>query len=75
MSENEIEVIEVPDDEVEEDADREPLRPSEEDIADGNHLGLAIDRSQRFRSYAEDDSDFDPIRDEPAFKELIERKG
>jgi tetratricopeptide (TPR) repeat protein len=40
-----------------------------------DHLGLAIDRSERWRSYAEDDSDFDPIRDEPAFKELIERKG
>ena len=40
-----------------------------------DHLGLAIDRSERCRSYAQDDSDFDPIRDEPAFKELIERKG
>jgi tetratricopeptide (TPR) repeat protein len=39
------------------------------------HLRLAIDRSERSRSYAEGDSDFDPIRDEPAFKELIERKG
>jgi hypothetical protein len=39
------------------------------------HLGLAIDRSERCRSNAQDDSDFDPIRDEPAFKELIERKG
>jgi hypothetical protein len=35
-----------------------------------DHLGLAIDRSERFRSSARDDSDFDPIRDEPAFKEL-----
>ena len=40
-----------------------------------DHLGLAIDRSEQCRSYAKDDSDFDPIRDEPAFKELIERKG
>ncbi len=40
-----------------------------------DHLGLAIDHSERCRSYAKDDSDFDPIRDEPAFKELIERKG
>jgi hypothetical protein len=39
-----------------------------------DHLGLAIDRSERFRSYAQDDSDFDPIRDEPAFKALLERK-
>ncbi len=39
------------------------------------HLGLAIDRSEHCRSYAQEDSDFDPIRDEPVFKELIERKG
>jgi hypothetical protein len=35
------------------------------------HLRLAIGRSERFRSFAADDSDFDPIRDEPAFKELV----
>lgn len=35
------------------------------------HLRLAIDGSERFRSLAEDDSDLDPIRDEPAFKELV----
>jgi hypothetical protein len=29
--------------------------------------------SEQFRPYAQDDSDFDPIRDEPAFKELIGR--
>jgi tetratricopeptide (TPR) repeat protein len=34
------------------------------------HLRLAIDRAERFRSLAAEDSDFDPIRDEPAFKEL-----
>src|SRR3954468_10329666 len=39
------------------------------------HLGLAIDRSEHSRAYAEGDSDFDPIRDEPAFKELIGRNG
>jgi tetratricopeptide (TPR) repeat protein len=38
------------------------------------HLGLAIDRAEHCRSYAKDDSDFDPIRDEPAFKTLIEPK-
>ncbi|HMJ00768.1 MAG TPA: hypothetical protein VK488_13105 [Gaiellaceae bacterium] len=38
-----------------------------------DHLRRAIDMSERFRAYAEDDSDFDPIRDEPAFKELIGR--
>src|SRR5262245_13273105 len=35
------------------------------------HLRLAIDRSERFRSFAAGDSDFDPIRGEPAFKELV----
>ena len=39
------------------------------------HLGVAIGRSERSRWFAQEDSDFDPIRDEPAFKELIERKG
>ena len=38
------------------------------------HLRLAIGRAERFRSYADGDSDFDPIREEPAFKELIGRK-
>jgi hypothetical protein len=38
-----------------------------------DHPGRAIDRSEQFRSYAKDDSDFDPIRDEPGFKELIGR--
>jgi tetratricopeptide (TPR) repeat protein len=37
------------------------------------HLRLAIDRSERLRSLAADDSDFDPIRDEPAFEELLDR--
>jgi hypothetical protein len=36
-----------------------------------DHLRHAIDMSERFRALAKDDSDFDPIRDEPAFKELI----
>ena len=35
------------------------------------HLRLAIDRRKSFRSLAAEDSDFDPIRDEPAFQELI----
>jgi quercetin dioxygenase-like cupin family protein len=35
------------------------------------HLGQAIRLATRFRSYAKEDADFDPIRDEPAFKELI----
>jgi tetratricopeptide (TPR) repeat protein len=34
-------------------------------------LRRAIDMSEPFRAYAKDDSDFDPIRDEPAFTELI----
>ena len=39
-----------------------------------DHLRLAIDRSETSRTFAKDDSDFDAIRGEPAFKELIERK-
>jgi hypothetical protein len=35
------------------------------------HLRQAIDRAERLRSYAKEDSDFDPIRNEPAFKELL----
>jgi hypothetical protein len=35
------------------------------------HLSLAIDGSEQFRAMAASDSDFDPIRDEPAFKELV----
>jgi hypothetical protein len=38
-----------------------------------DHLRRAIKMSERFRAYAKDDSDFDPIREEPAFKELIRR--
>ena len=37
------------------------------------HLRLAIEGSERFRRYAAGDSDFDPIRDEPAFQDLIGR--
>ena len=35
------------------------------------HLRLAIERVDRFRSLAADDSDFDPTRNDPAFKELV----
>jgi tetratricopeptide (TPR) repeat protein len=38
------------------------------------HLRLAIDGAERFRSFAAGDSDFDPIRDQPAFTELVDRK-
>jgi tetratricopeptide (TPR) repeat protein len=38
------------------------------------HLRLAINRAERFRSLAAEDSDFDPIRNEPAFKELVESR-
>jgi hypothetical protein len=38
-----------------------------------DHLRRSIEMSERFRAYAKDDSDFDPIRDEPAFKDLIGR--
>ncbi len=35
------------------------------------HLRLAIDGAEQFRAMAAEDSDFDPIRDEAAFKELV----
>jgi Glutathione-dependent formaldehyde-activating enzyme len=35
------------------------------------HLRRAIDRTELLRSLAAEDSDFDPIRDEPGFGELI----
>jgi tetratricopeptide (TPR) repeat protein len=34
-------------------------------------LRRSIEMSERSRAYAKGDSDFDPIRDEPAFKELV----
>jgi tetratricopeptide (TPR) repeat protein len=36
------------------------------------HLRRAVELSERSRAYAKDDSDLDPIRDEPAFKKLID---
>jgi hypothetical protein len=36
------------------------------------HLRRSIELSERFRAFAKGDSDFDAIRDEPAFKELVE---
>jgi hypothetical protein len=38
-----------------------------------DHLASAIDRAEHFRTFAKEDSDFAPIREEPAFKELIGR--
>ena len=35
-----------------------------------DHLRVAVERSDQFRSLAAEDSDLDPIRDEPAFEEL-----
>jgi tetratricopeptide (TPR) repeat protein len=35
------------------------------------HLRRAIELSERSREFAKDDSDFEPIRDDPAFKELV----
>ncbi len=35
------------------------------------HLRLAIDGSEQFRAMAAEDSDFDPIREDPAFGELL----
>jgi hypothetical protein len=36
-----------------------------------DHLRHAIEMSDGFRAYARDDSDFAPIREEPAFRELM----
>jgi hypothetical protein len=36
-----------------------------------DHLRRAIDRQELLRSLAAGDSDFDPIREEPAFRELV----
>ena len=35
------------------------------------HLKESIERSEESRTFAKDDSDFDPIREEPAFKQLV----
>jgi tetratricopeptide (TPR) repeat protein len=35
------------------------------------HLQLAIEKSDRVRPFLEDDSDLDPLRDEPAFQALV----
>jgi mannose-6-phosphate isomerase-like protein (cupin superfamily) len=35
------------------------------------HLGTAIERRPSLREVAREDSDFDPIREEPGFKELV----
>ena len=37
------------------------------------HLREGVARSDRFREMAAEDSDFDPIRDEPAFQELMKQ--
>src|SRR5262245_27282055 len=36
------------------------------------HLRRSIELSERFRAYAKGDSDFDALRDEPGFKELVD---
>ena len=43
-------------------------RPAAEAV---EHLRRAFELMPRLRDLARDDSDFDPIRDEPAFKELV----
>jgi hypothetical protein len=35
------------------------------------HLRLAFERRPSLRELAKDDTDFDPLRDEPAFRELV----
>ena len=37
------------------------------------HLRQAIEQSEQFRAMAAEDSDFDALRDEPAFQELVGR--
>jgi tetratricopeptide (TPR) repeat protein len=39
------------------------------------HIRIGIERWESFRSYVVNDSDFDAIRDEPAFKELAGETG
>ncbi len=36
------------------------------------HLRHAVAMAERCRTYAKDDSDFDPIRNEPAFREIVD---
>lgn len=36
-----------------------------------DHLRQSIERSERMREYAKTDTDLDPLRDEPAFRELV----
>jgi tetratricopeptide (TPR) repeat protein len=47
----------------------ESLAGRKEDAID--HLRMATERSERLRRLAAEDSDFDAIREEPAFKELV----
>ena len=35
------------------------------------HLGRSIEQAPRFRRHAAEDSDFDPIRDQPAFQAIV----
>jgi tetratricopeptide (TPR) repeat protein len=35
------------------------------------HLGIALERRPSLRELAREDSDFDSVREEPAFKELV----
>jgi hypothetical protein len=39
-----------------------------------DHLRRAIETSEEFRESAQSDSDLDPLRDEPAFKQLVEQR-
>jgi len=36
-----------------------------------DHLRRALELSDEFRAYAREDSDLDPIRDEPGFREIV----
>lgn len=39
------------------------------------HVAEAIERSERFLAYAQEDSDLDPIREQPAFQEILKAHG
>jgi tetratricopeptide (TPR) repeat protein len=39
------------------------------------HVSRAIEMSERFLAYAQEDSDLDPIREQPAFQEILKAHG
>jgi hypothetical protein len=39
------------------------------------HVSRAIEMSERFLAYAQEDSDLDAIREQPAFQEILKAHG